>query len=227
MQSQDATTYLFRLWPWFEANAKRLIFGAVIILIAIFIFSFYVWRQNQKEITAGDAVTQAMLSGNGVELLKISAQHPRTYAGERAMLQGAAALFDAGKYADAQAQFEKFAGAYPDNVFLPQADLGIAASLYAQDKTDLAVAAYQKAAGQTSDLSVIAAAKFALAHIDQQQGKFSEAQKLYEDLAQTFPNSPMGTEARRFLVELKVSSPATLKSAPAAPATTMPFNLSH
>jgi TolA-binding protein len=227
MQSQDATTYLFRLWPWFEANARRLIFGAVVILVVVFIFSFYSWRQNQREITAGDAVTQAMLAGDATELLKISTTYSGTRAGERALLQGATALFDSGKYSDAQTQFQKFAATYPDSTFLAQADLGIAACLRAQGKADLAIGAYQKAANQTSDGNVLASAKFALAEIERQQGKISDAQKFYEDVARSFPDNSIGLEARRSLMELKLNSPVPMTASPATSTTTMPFNLSH
>ena len=45
--------YLFKLWPWLEANLKRIAYVAAFVVIAIFVFSFYSYRQNQKEIAAG------------------------------------------------------------------------------------------------------------------------------------------------------------------------------
>jgi TolA-binding protein len=232
MQAQDATTlWFFKLWPWFEANAKRILYGAAFVAIAIFVVSFYSWRQSQKEIEAGNALTHVIISSNGNQLadacLKIAADYSGTRAGERARLQGAAALFALGKYADAQAQFQKFLDTYPDSFFVPQANLGIATSLDAQDKMDLAAGAYQKAANQASDGSVIAAAKFALARIDEQQGKISDAQKLYEDIPRSFPNSSIASEAGLRSVELKMKSPTVSKPSPTAPATTAPFSLSH
>src|SRR5271154_5013049 len=146
MQSQEtiATDYFFKLWPWFEANLKRLAFVAAFIVVAIFVFSFYSYRQNQRESAAGLALTQAGMSGGG-ELadacLKVAADYSGTLAGQRALLQGAAALFTSCKYADAQAQFQKFLDTYPDNSLTPQAALGVAASLDAQGKTDLAISA--------------------------------------------------------------------------------------
>lgn len=228
MQAQEATTeYLFKLWPWFEANLKRLAYVAAFVVIAIFVFSFYSYRQNQREIAAGQALTQAGLLGSG-ELadacLKVAADYSGTLAGQRALLQGATALFTSGKYADAQAQFQKFLDMYPDNSFEPQATLGVAASLDAQGKTDLAVSAYQKAAGQSSDGNVVASAKFALARLAEAQGKFAEASKLYEDVARANPNLSIGNEAGLRAMELKTKSP----TAPAAPApAAAPFTLSH
>ena len=233
MQSQETTAadYLFKLWPWFEANAKRLAYGAALAVIAIFVFSFYSYRQNQNEIAAGQALTRAGMSGGGGGLadacLKIAADYSGTLAGQRALLQGAAALFASGKYADAQTQFQKFLDAYPDNFLAPQAALGVAASLDAQGKTDLAISAYQRAAGQTADPNVVAGAKFALARIDEGQGKLAEASKLYADVARSYPNSSMGNEAGQRAMELKMKLPAA-PAASAAPApTAAPFTLSH
>jgi len=235
MQAQEeitATDYLFRLWPWFEANAKRIAFGAALLIIAIFIISFYSYRQNQQEIAASEALTQATISESGGQLadacMKIAADYSGTLTAPRALLEGATALFTTGKYADAQAAFQKFLDAYPDNFLNPQARLGLAASLDALGKTDLAVSAYQKAAGQTADPNVIANAKFSLARIDEAQGKFAEAQRLYGEVARTSEKTSLGSEAGLRAMELNTKlpkAPATPVPAP-TPAASAPFNLS-
>ena len=227
MQAQDATTVFFlKAWTWAEANAKRVAIGVAFVVIFVFVISFYSWRQNQREIEAGKVLTQAVISSTGSQFvdacLKIAVDYSGTRAGQRAQLQGAASLFSAGRYADAQAQFQKFLDAYPDNFFAPQAALGVAASLDAQGKFDLAAAAYQKAASQSSDGSVVATAKFGLAQIDEQQGKISEAQSLYEEIARSSPNSSMASEAGLRSVELKMKLPTASTPSPAAP-----FSLSH
>jgi TolA-binding protein len=228
MQAQEAATttdILFRLWPWFESNAKRLAFGAAFLVIAVFVFSFYSYRQDQREITASEALTQAAISESGAPLadacLKIAADYAGTPAAQRALLQGATVLFTTGKYVDAQAAFQKFLDAYPDNFLGPQATLGVAASLDALGKTDLAISAYQKAAGQTANLSVIANAKFSLARIEETQGKFAEAQKLYSEVARAYANTSVGSGAGLRAMELNAKlpkSPATPAPAPAASA---------
>ena len=118
MQAQDTTTlFLLKLWPWVEANKNRLIGGAVIAVIAIFVIWFMAWQREAKEIAAGQALTQVAFSGGGTVGRRLSEGRRRSIparsAGQRALLQGAAALFDAGKYADAQAQFQKFLDAHP------------------------------------------------------------------------------------------------------------------
>ena len=117
MELHDApATYLFKLWPWFEANRIRIIWGGGVILVAAGLISFYSWQRDQKEITAGKALTQMMSSiphnatpSQEADLyLKINADYRGTSAGQRALLQGAAMLFAAGRHADAQAQFQSF-----------------------------------------------------------------------------------------------------------------------
>src|ERR1700722_3205080 len=182
MQSSDATTvFLFKLWPWIEANKNKLIAGAVIIITAIFVVYYFSWQHNQKEIAAGQALTQTMVSAAAVQpeaYLKIAYENPGTGAAQRALLQGAAALFESERFADAQAQFQKFLDTYPDNDLAAQATLGVAASLEAQGKLNLAAGAYQRLIN-TADAATVSAAKFALARIDEQQGKSAEALNFY------------------------------------------------
>lgn len=236
MEAQETTTtdYLFKLWPWLEANAKRIAFGAIFLVIAVFVFSFYTYRQNQRIISAGEALTQAGMVNTGSQLadecLKIAADYAGTPAAMRASLQAATALFAIDRFADAQAQFQKFLDSYPDDSLAPQAALGVAASLDAQGKTDLAVSAYQKAIGLTTDASVVATAKLALARIDEAQGKTADAEKLYIEIARAYPNSSLSSEAQMREAELKTKSPAATAVTPAPAASTpatAPFTLSH
>lgn len=232
MQSQETTAadVVFRLMPWFEANWKRFAYGAGLVVVAVFIISYYSYRQNQTEIAAGQALTQVLSAGSNSGLadacLKIAAEYPGTLAAQRAQLEAATDLFTSGKYADAQAQFQKFLNTYPDNFFTPQATLGLAASLDAQGKSEAAYSAYQKAAGQSADQSVVAAAKFALGRMDEAQGKFADAAKIFADVARAFPNSSTGMEAGRRAVELRAKIPAAA-AAPAPADNTAPFTLSH
>ena len=54
MQTQDApTAFLFKVWPWIEANKNRVIVGAGIIIVAIFVYSYFSWQRDQNEIAAG------------------------------------------------------------------------------------------------------------------------------------------------------------------------------
>ena len=224
MQPQETTTaYFFKLWPWIEANKNRFIFGAVIIVIAGFLIAFHLWRQNQKELAAGQALTEAFVSippnVNASQLAdsysKIAVDFPGTRASERAAAQSAAVLFEAGKYAEALAQFQQFLKTHPDSVYSPQAALGVAASLDAQGKTDLASSAYQRVISRFPDPNTVSVAKFALAQIGERQGKLADAENLYEEVARSNPNGSLGSEAAMRAMELKAKLPPA--STPSAP----------
>jgi TolA-binding protein len=139
-------------------------------------------------------------------------------------------LFIAGKYAEAQTQFQKYLDAFPDSDFTAQASLGIAASLEAQGKIDLATVAYQKAINQSAPVSVAVNAKFALARIAQQQGKIADAEKLYEDIAKQNQGSPYAQEAAMRAMELRTGSVAPAVQTSTAAMTNSPapsFQLTH
>jgi TolA-binding protein len=230
MKLQDAPgTYLFKLWPWFEANRIRIIWGGGVIVVAAGLISFYSWQRGQNEITAGKALTQMMSSiprnataSQQADLyLKITTDYQGTSAGQRALLQGAAMLFVAGRYADAQAQFQKFLDVHPDSFFAAQAALGVATSLDAQGKTDLAAGVYQRIINNYSDAVAVDSARFALAQINERQGKLAEAVNLYEAIVRYNPNGSLGSEAGLRLMELKTklqsASPSTAPAAPFKP----------
>ena len=222
MELHDApATYLFKLWPWFEANRIRIIWGGGIIAVVAGLIAFYSWQRDQKETAAGEALTRvitsiprdATFSQQAGLYLKITADYPGTSAGQRALLQGAAMLFAAGNYTDAQAQFQKFLDAYPGSFFAAQAALGVATSLDAEGKTDLAAAGYQRIINTYSDAVAVDYARFALAQIDERQGKLSEAQNLYETIVRYNPNGSLSSEAGLHLMELKTKLQSALPSA--------------
>jgi TolA-binding protein len=226
MQPQDTpTAFLIKLWPWIEANRNRLIIGTVIVIVAVFIYSFFSYQREQKQIIAGQALSQLTLtmpSGAGAgpwadSNLKIANEYPDTLAGRRAWLQGAAALYVEGKYADAQAQFQKYFDAHPDGELSALAAFGIASSLEALGKLDLAFGAYQRVVnGFPSDLASVTAAKFALARISGEQGKLTDALSFYDSLVRYNPGSPAAQEAEMDAMELRT------KLAPAQPAAITP-----
>ena len=198
-----------------EANRNRLIIGGGIIIVLIFLFSFFSWQREQKEIAAGEAITQLVLalppdtsdSQLASSYLKIAREYPNTFAGRRAWLQGAAALFAADKYTDAQTQFQEFLEAHPDGEFTASAALGVAACFEALGKLDLAIGAYQRVVnGFSSQLAAATTARFALARIAGQQGKLDDALNYYESIARSNPNSPIAQKAAMYATELRVKT---------------------
>jgi predicted negative regulator of RcsB-dependent stress response len=212
--------YFFKLWPWIEANKIRLIFGGSIVVIAIILISYRSYHKEQKEFDAGMKLTETMMNAprnitidqQAGLFLKVAGDYSGTVAGQRALLQSAAMLYEAQKYPEAQARFQQFLSQYTSSSLAAQAALGAAACLDAQGKTDPADAAYRQIISSYSDSSVTIYAKFRLAQIDEQKGKATEALNFYEDIAHSSPNTSVGMEAGLRAMELKGPTAATAKT---------------
>ena len=183
--------FLWKLWPWFEANRKQMLASLAVVLAVVFIYSYWSWQREHREEAAGLALSALTFSASpntpasqmADNYLKVAGDHPGTLAGERAQLQGAATLFDAGRYADAQAQFQKYLDAHPTGAFVTTARLGVATSEEAQNQLDAGDGRYLKVIGGSSEPAPVTTAKFALGRISEQKGKLTEALNYYQDVA--------------------------------------------
>lgn len=197
-QKVAGLTVFDRAWAWFESNKKQAALGAGIVVVVGVIVSYYVWSQGEKEISAGEAFSNAMASVLGSRgqanspdaFLKVAADYRGTSAGARALLAAAGALFVQGKYAEAQTQFQKFNSDYPGSHFRPEAMFGVAACLDAMGKSDEAARAYQDLIDQHRGDAVESQSKFALARIYESQNKLKEARELYKSIVQDANRGP-------------------------------------
>ena len=213
--------YVYRLLAWFETNKKQVLLAAVAVALVGFVVSFYLWRQGEKELAAGEALSNVLatqaLPGNAPKespepFLKVTSDYPNTSAGARALLDAGAALFSDAKYPEARAQFQRFLRDYSGSPFSGQALLGMAACFDAEGKTNDAVAAYKNLADQHPTENVAPQAKFALARIYESQNRIEQALGLYEELGRANPYNSLGAEAGMRAEELKLKYP---KLAPA------------
>lgn len=213
-------------WAWFEANKKQVAWGAGILVVVGVIVSYYVWSQGEKEVSAGealsDAVAAALPGGSHAEsadaYLKVAAAHPGTSAGARALLAAAGALFTQGKYAEAQTQFQKFSKDYPESPFRGQAMLGTAASLDALAKPEEAARAYKELIDRHPGETAVPQAKFALARIYESQNKLDQALGLYEEISRAQSYGSIVNEAGVKAEELRSKLPAHVSAPAATPA---------
>lgn len=203
MQTQDAPAeFLFKLWPWLEANKNKLIGVTVAVVVIVGIYYFINWRDQQKEINAGVALTQLLAappSSNkptqaADSLAKFATEYSGTAAAQRAELQSGASYFDLGRYADAEAQFKKFLGSDVIGPLAATAELGYAASLEAQKKLNQATTAYARVTSDFSGTPSALTAQCALGRIAEDQGKWNEALTHYEAAARS--GNAGGTLAR-------------------------------
>jgi len=225
MQTQDAPAeIIFKFWPWFEANRKRLAIAGAVVAVLVLAWFYISARQQQAVVDAGQAYTQFQLdmppTPNVQQVvdgyLLVASKYPGTLAGQRARLEACATLFSAGRYADAQAQFQGFLAAETASPLAAQARLGIAASLEAQGKLDEALAAYRSAAGKPGSPEAIAA-KFALGRVLELQGKLAEAVNAYQETLREPLAGSMANEAGQRIALLQAqlvpAKPAVVPSA--------------
>jgi predicted negative regulator of RcsB-dependent stress response len=217
METQDASAeFLIKFWPWFEANRKRLIYMAVAVVVILFVWYFITTQSEQKAIDAGQAFTQLQLNlpANPTPqqvadaYLKLAGQYSGTLAAERAQLQAASVLFGAGRYEDAQAQFQKFLGANSGSSLAAAAQLGVAASLEAQNKLDLAATAYRAVTTSYPNSSEALPAKFSLGRVLESQGKLSEASSYYQEVARSPLAGSLASEAAQRAARIAPTKPA-------------------
>ena len=212
---------------WFEANRKQTLWGAGGVLVLGVIVAFFLYRQDEAEVAASEALSNVALpqmtsTGSRADIadayLKVAATHPSSRAAARALLLAAGSFFVEGKYAEARTQFEKFTREHADSQFVGEALLGIAACLDAEGKARDAMAAYKKLIDRHAADYVLPQARFALARLHEAQNEPEQARSLFEQVESTEFGS-LGDEARMRLEEMKLKYPKLF-----APMTPVPTN---
>lgn len=190
MESENTnSTDLYSLLAWFEKNRKQIISAIVILILVGVIIAFVQWNREQKEITAGEALSAVTLTGNNSRpsadsLLKVADDNAGTVAAGRALLMAAGQLFADGNVENAQKQFQKFLADYEGSPLTPQAKLGVAACLEAQGKKAEAIAAFKEVADRFTEANTRSHAKFSMARLNEADGKLELARDQYIELMQ-------------------------------------------
>jgi len=209
-------TTVWKAYAWAEAHKKQVSYAVVGILAVALVIYFVVWQRAQKEAAANHALSNVVATQLGTAggdradpdaYLKIAAEYPKSDAAARALLLGAATLFEQNQFAEALAQFQKFTRDYRESPFMAQALLGIAASLEAQGKTNEAVNAYKELIERRPNEAVTPQAKFALANLYEGQGKPEQAKALFEEVTRVDRFGSLGSEAGIRLEELLAKHP--------------------
>jgi tetratricopeptide (TPR) repeat protein len=219
---------LLKLWAWVETNKKQAQWGAAIAVTLGLGIWFFVWRQGEQEVKAGEALSEIfvpqLISGSATRpetaqgLLKVAGEYPGYGAGAQALLLAAGDLFTAGKYDQAKVQFERFSQEHRGSPLETSALLGIAACLDAQHKPTEARTAYKSLIDQHPNDPVALQAKFSLARLYAAQNMPELARNCFEDVARS-RGSVLSSEAALRLEELYEQHPEL------APAATPPMPL--
>lgn len=240
MESQDdaIATFFLKLWPKIEANQNRIIGGVAIVVVAVAAYSFFSWRHEQNQLEAGNALTGTLLAMStqadaasiANNFLTVSTDYPNTAAGQRALMEAAATQFEQGKYPEAQGYFQQYLDAHPEGDFAGQAALGLGKCLEAQGKVNGAAGAYQHVISDIADPQSVVEAKYSLARMDMEGRNYSEALRLFSDVAQSDPFGALGNEAAQYAYLLRSKVPARpVVTTPATTSSPLPasFNLNH
>jgi predicted negative regulator of RcsB-dependent stress response len=221
MQTQDAPAeIMFKLWPWLEANQKRIVIGAVALVAGALIIYFFNEQSAAKEKSAGQALTTLLSTSPGstspaalaTALAQLADKYSGTVAADRARLKAGETLYAAGSFDQAQAQFEKLLAGRSSGPLVNIARLGLGASYEAQGKLDQAAKPYRDImAGGDSPVAVTA--KFSLARTLEAQGKLNEALNYFSEVARSPLAGSLITEANLHAAEIKIELAATNKPA--------------
>ncbi len=217
-----------QLYAWADARKQQLLYGTVGVVVVGIAVSYYLYNRSQREILAGEALSQASASATGAGVrtespepfLKVATDFNGTSAAGQALLRAGTAYFADGKYTEAQGQYERFMRDYRESPLSGQAQFGVAACLDAQGKAADASERYKSLIERRPNDNVIPQAKLNLARIYEGQNKPELAKPLYEDVARTSPYGAAGAAAGMQLQALLAKYPnlATVS----APATNAP-----
>ncbi len=211
---------MFKLWPWLEANQKRIVIGVAALVVGALILYFINEQGAQKEISAGQALTTLLNSAPGstspaalaTALAQLAEKYSGTLAADRARLKAGETLYAAGSFDQAQAQFEKLVAARSSGPVANIARLGLGASLEAQNKLDDAAKNYRDLMA-TGDSAVAVTAKFSLARTLEAQGKLNDALNYFSEVARSPQAGSLINEANLHAAEIKIELTATNKPA--------------
>jgi TolA-binding protein len=214
------TTGVYDTIGWLDENRGKVIRYGIILVIAGVLVAFFIWQTKQKEILASQAVSEALdpmrimgLDESGEApaaqtFLDLATKFSGTPAGARALLFGAGALFEDGKYSEAQARFDEFMRDYAESPMRVQAQLGLASCLEAQGRAEEAGNQYQAVIDRNPGSYVLPQAKFELALLQQSQGNTEEAYKLFQELVRPETGGAYAGSARMRIEALLIEHPS-------------------
>jgi TolA-binding protein len=226
-ESTQSTERYLKTLAWLHANQKKLILGAIVVAAVALTLGVIAWQKSAAESEANaDLLSMPLMTfhATGLEpapagpFLDLAKKRPDTTAGEYAALLGAGALFTEGKYPEAHQAFIGFIDRYPSSPLIPQAKVGLAASLEGEGKIADAAQKYQEIiTTYSADANIVAPAKLTLARLDEALNKPEQAFSYYQDLARiNNPYDPWAGEARERAQLLLAKHPELNKPAPAS-----------
>jgi TolA-binding protein len=213
----EETPALFNLMTWLEKNKKQVMIGLIVIAAVCLVVAYSNSSKRGKEQKAAQELSRVLLTPllnrtsqaeSSEGLLKVAAANSGTPAGQQALLLAGGALYGVGKFAEAQAAFDRFGREYSVSELAPQALYGVGATLAAQGKLEDAGKSYKEVVDRYPSSQVANVARYSLAALLNTQGKLDQAVMLYEEVARNDQGSSLGNEASQRAEEIRVKLPA-------------------
>lgn len=182
---------LIKFLAWFELNKKRVLIGAVIVVVVGLTIFLIVNYQSQREERASEALSDVKVPmnpmtpappGTADAYAKIAREYKGTQAGGRALIMAGTTLFAQNQFDEAQKYFEQFTKEYPASPFVAEAHFGVGSCLDAKKKPADAIAKFEELRRRYGKSSVIEETKLALGRLYEEQNKPAQALELYDDL---------------------------------------------
>ena len=200
----------------FVIKYKKAIIGGIVAIIAcvlgFILYSMYV--TEPKEAAANNAIFKAQqyfdqndfetaLNGDGVNagFLKVIADHSGTDAANLAYAYAGICHAQLGNYDEAIKNLEEFDS--NDRILGPKAMHTLAMCYAHKENLDKALSLLLDAAEEADNIAITPRCWMDAAAIYEQQGKSSEAKKLYERVKKEYPRSPEAVNIDNYINSAK------------------------
>lgn len=193
--------------------------GRLVIILALVVIALGLgtgaWFFNEHRQRVDSAVLLAA-AGNPGKWRDVIAAYPRSAAAADAYFLIANFQQEQGDFAASSQTYGEFLAAFPDHQLAGGALLGVAENLLAQGKTSEALEKLREL--QASHSSSYAAPFAALdeGRILMREGKLADARRIFVNILQVYPSSPVVTFTAGMLQEIDRLVPADVSAKPAA-----------
>ncbi|MBK1881682.1 tetratricopeptide repeat protein [Luteolibacter pohnpeiensis] len=201
-----------------DRHQKGVAVLAVVAVLGAASFLIYRSLENNKEITAGEALVKAEKIADFQAVIKES---PDTTAAGSAMMLLADQQWTEGNPDDSVKTLKDFLSSHPDHPAKPTAKASLASKLVSQGKSDEAKKLLEELVADPSARYIAPYALISLGDISKVANDLDQAQSYYERARNEYPSSSFFSTANDRISSLKAKPPVEI-DAPPAPDPTLP-----
>jgi TolA-binding protein len=178
---------------WVQHRQKVVLLTGLLVAALLIYFASEFLRTRKL-----DSAAQALAGAHDVAALRtVAREFAGTAAGGNALLLAADQLRKAGKFDEAAAEARTFIDEYPNHPLISGAWTSLAATQELQGKVDEALSTYQKVSTSFSTSFSAPVALLGEARIFKQKGKTEDAQRVFEQIINQYPDTLFSQQAMR------------------------------